>query len=158
MEIVVIGMAVLIGDIKLKLGVFYMKLRKIFLFTLFFFFTLNSIFAAKIYEDRIKGYSGASGANFVGTNKDYSFDTLCEFRENSLREENNFGGIRKKLTEEEFFLVESALGEYSVKKGEIYEVIVVLSRKANKVLYVEVEIANAKKGGYYYVALESIRG
>lgn len=75
----------------------------------------------KFYQDYQNGYAGTALADFLGYGKDaYSkFDSYMDY---SRRE----GLLRlyplEKLTNEESFLIWSALGEFDVRDGEVYGV------------------------------------
>ena len=72
------------------------------------------------YEDRKNGYSGWAVAGYLGTAKET--DAYKEMQElaSSFYWETHFPC--SKLTNEESFLMWSALAEYNFKKGEIYNI------------------------------------
>lgn len=73
------------------------------------------------YEDRKNGYSGWASAQYWGTIKEK--DAYKEMREMISNLTRYFGAVclpLSKLTNEESFLMMSALAEYNYKKGEVY--------------------------------------
>lgn len=72
------------------------------------------------YEDKKNGYSGWACADYLGTTKETdAYKEMQELISGTPRQVHN---PCSKLTNEESFLMWSALADYNYKKGEVYYV------------------------------------
>ena len=76
----------------------------------------------KNYSDWINGYSGTSGAEYMGTTTEIDLEKLIMNGRQSFKQKAQYIGDCKKLTKEENFLLWSALNEFDYKDNEIYAV------------------------------------
>ena len=134
-------------------------MKVIFCLFLNMFFLLCQAFSWDIsfknYKDSKNGYAGRVCIDYMGIQKgDYTFFYLEEKIENATRRENIDMIVRRigKLTNEESFLLNEALGEYDVKKNEIYSVLIFPNsapKGTSIMIYLVIEDVE-KDGSYTY--------
>lgn len=104
------------------------------------------------YEDRKNGYSGWAVARYLGTTKET--DAYKEMQELASSLYWMMPSLCSKLTNEESFLMWSALAEYNLKKGEIYYISICdypTNRTKDLLLFVTITGKDTLEWyGYYY--------
>lgn len=97
------------------------------------FTMLSMVGEVKHYSDKAKGYSGWAGIRYLGTTRtvdldyydtgDFVYDILYgETKEGYEKDGFFITEPATKISKEESFLAWSALGEYDIEDGEVYEV------------------------------------
>ena len=120
--------------------------KKLFFCVIFIFCRLIALNAVepKEYYDYYGNYIGVGCAVYYGTSDKWNIEEMC------YRTRTKDKGIPyHKLSKDYRFLIQSALEEYDVKKGEVYVVIAVIA-EGSETLNAYIEITKVVKDGVYF--------